>query len=88
MIDQDVYDIAEHIVHNIKDYIEDYQSDPDNYMSFKSYVRTRVSTELNGKYTKMEIAEAFDDHRICTIVDFYEMDIEDEDDDLDIKILH
>lgn len=88
MIDQDVYDIAEHIVHNIKDYIEDFQSDPDNYMSFKSYVRARVSTELNGKYTKMQIAEVFEDHRIKVIIDFYEMDIEDDDDGFDIKIVH
>lgn len=76
---QDIYDIAEHIVHSMSKYMENYMQSG-NLMSFNYYVQSMVAVEMQSKYSKYDIQEAFEDHRIQAIVSFYEMDSDDEDD--------
>lgn len=71
LIPQDIYDIAEHIVHRIEEYSYGFM-ESETLLNFEDYIQSRVATELQAKFSRYDIEEAFSDSRIKTIINFYE----------------
>lgn len=69
----DAYDVAEWIVYNIEDLAHQYNVSG-SHLSFFYYIKSRVATALQLKYSTQTINEIFGDNRIKTIIDFYEED--------------
>lgn len=80
---QDIYDISEFVIHNIETFVEQYMRYGSN-LTFPDYVQSRVATQLNLKYNRYDIAEAFENEKLKAIVEFYVFDDEEEQD----KIVH
>ena len=70
LTDQDVYDISEHLISRIQDYIELYDS-VSNFLPLEDFLRDQVSKDLTLKYTKYQVEEAFEDRRLVSIMNFY-----------------
>jgi len=68
--DEDIYIIADHIAHSIDKLAERYMSYGSN-LSFDDYVLTNVATDLQYRYSPMQIQEAFEDRRIILLLELY-----------------
>jgi hypothetical protein len=65
-----VYEIAEWIVYNIEDLSLQYM-EAESFLPLELYIMNRAAVALRGKYNSIEIEQAFDDHRVQTIIDFF-----------------
>ena len=63
LIDQDIFDIAQFIISNFKTFMFDYKN-TNAIESFEDYLQSRLETDLNHKYNKYDIQEAFEDERM------------------------
>ena len=67
---EDVRFVADHLVHSIQTLISRYNS-ADSFLTFKDYVIANVATDLNHKYSALQIKEAFQDYKLGILLDFY-----------------
>lgn len=68
--DEDIYFIAEHIAHSISKLAERYEQ-AGSHLNFDDYILTNVAVDLQWKYSRYQVAEAFEDSRIKLLLDFY-----------------
>jgi hypothetical protein len=68
--DDDIYLIADHIAHSIDKFAERYMN-YGSHLTFDDYVLTNVAVDLQWKYSRYQIQEAFEDRRIKLLLEFY-----------------
>lgn len=77
----EVYDVAEWIVYNIKELGHQY-NESGSSLSFFYYIKSRVAVSLQLKYPTNVIDDIFGDDRIKTIIQFYEEDGDESEDQI------
>jgi hypothetical protein len=68
--EDDIYFIADHIAHSITKLAERYEQ-AGSHLTFDDYVLTNVAVDLQWKYSRYVIQEAFEDRRIKLLLEFY-----------------
>ena len=70
LTEEDIRLIADHIAHTIDTLSERYIK-YGSYLDFDDYILTNISTDLNYKYSRYQIEEAFEDRRIKILIRFF-----------------
>lgn len=70
LTDEDLYYIGRHLADNMETYFENYLS-AKSPLPLQDYIQAWTATDLNGKYTSFQIREAFQDHKIKTLMEFF-----------------
>lgn len=70
MTDEDIRAVADHIVHSIEKIAERY-SRYGSHLEFDDYILTVIATDLSWKFNRYQIEEAFEDHRIQMLLEFF-----------------
>jgi rRNA maturation endonuclease Nob1 len=83
LTDDDIYFIADHITHSISKLVERYEQ-AGSHLTFDDYILTNVAVDLQWKFSRYIVQEAFEDRRIKLLLDFYVT----EDDFKDFETIH
>ncbi len=68
--EEDIYYIADHITHSINKLAERYQQ-AGSHLTFDDFILTNVAVDLQWKYSRYVIEEAFADRRIKLLLEFF-----------------
>lgn len=69
--DSDIYDVAQWIVYSIEDLGLQFM-ESESSLPFELYIRNRAVVHFQAKYRPDEVHEIFEDHRVQTIINFFE----------------
>lgn len=70
LTDEEIQIIADHIIHTIEQLCERYIK-YGSYLELDDYVLTNVATDLQYRFNRYQIQEAFEDRRIRLLIDFF-----------------